>query len=482
MAPVLGTTVGAYRLQEIVARDALGTVHRAQDERTGRQALIRFLEPLAGDSEALRRFKIELPAIAALHHPGIVPVEGWGEADGVPYVVTPLVAAQRLSDLLAGGRRPDPWSALGVIRGAAAALDYAHRSGVVHGSLEPSRMLVAADGSAQLADVGLALVVNASAGVSDAGPSADVYALAAIARELLLSTGRPLPPAVDEVLRRGLEPDPDRRWQSGGELVAALEAALAGREAAAARPAPVALTRLRELLDRRWIAPGAAVLLLLVLVVTLAVHWLRPGPTLELTPGSARPGDSVTVTGQHLPPGQPGTVAIEGRPGLQTQFTADGGGTFIVSITIPQDQAGDPTIQACWGGSCPLSQVLHLLAAPSPPTTAAPTPIVVQPTPTPTSRRVSPSISVKPQAPRRGQTIKVSGRGFDPQAQYQVVLDQSDREWILQQSTSPDGDGAFTASVVVPGDARRGVAVVVACVEPAGPVPACARQPIVISG
>ncbi|HSR23376.1 MAG TPA: serine/threonine protein kinase, partial [Candidatus Eisenbacteria bacterium] len=150
MTPLLGAAVGPHRLEELVASDALGVVHRAHDQASGRPLLIRLLLPLANDPEAARRFRIELAAIARLDHPSIVPVEEWGEAEGVPYVVTADPGAHRLSEALAGGRRLDPRLALRVLRGLAAALDHAHRAGVVHGAVEPSRVLLGRDGSVQL--------------------------------------------------------------------------------------------------------------------------------------------------------------------------------------------------------------------------------------------------------------------------------------------------------------------------------------------
>src|SRR5947209_4493433 len=130
MTPALGATVGRYRLEELVTSDALGVVHRARDERSGRPMLLRFMLPLANDPAAARRFRIELPAIARLDHPNIQRVEEWGEHDGVPYVVTADPGARRLSDLLAVGRRLDPRLAMRVLRDLAAALDHAHRVGV----------------------------------------------------------------------------------------------------------------------------------------------------------------------------------------------------------------------------------------------------------------------------------------------------------------------------------------------------------------
>lgn len=471
MTSPLGAAVGPHRLEEIVTSDALGVVHRAHDPATGGPLLVRLLLPLANDPDAARRFRIELGAIARLDHPSILPVEEWGEADGVPYVVTADPGAQRLSDLLASGRRLDPRLALRVLRALAGALDHAHRAGVVHGAVDPSRVLLGRDGSVTLADFGLTLLAGAA-------PDRDVLALAAIARALL--AGPPSRPAVDAAL--------GRRWQTCGALVDALEAALVGRPAERPGVALPPWARLRSLPRRLplWIGLGGAAAALLLLLVVLAVHALRPAPTLSLSAAQARAGDTVTVTGANLPPGQPGTVQMQGRPAPLGQFRADDHGAFSVRFVVPPDLAGDRSVQACWGGSCPLRQSLVILAEPVPaPTPPAP---VVTPAPTPSAsaapRRFTPVIALSRQTVRRQETIQVGGRGFDPAQQYVIYFDQGGRRELVQTPASPDGDGSFSNPVRVPGDARRGLATVMACISPVngGPPGACAQQPVLVTG
>jgi hypothetical protein len=477
MAPVTGTATGAYRLHEVAFGDALGVVHRATNEQTGQPALVRLLLPLAHDEAAMRRFRIELPPIAAIDHPGIVPVEAWGEGDGTPYVATPLVAAQRMSALLARGQRPDRRTSMRLLRDIAAALDHAHRAGVLHGSVGADTVLIAPDGSPRLIDLGLALVTSTAG--HGGGTTADVRALAALARELLAGAPpvAPLLPTADAVLQRD--------WPSCGAMVEALQTAMSGRPmGATAVSVGIGATRPANRARLvRWVAAAAAVVLALTVLVSFGIHVLRPAPTLALSPASAHAGDTVTLTGANLPPGQPGTIVIAGLPVAAAAFAADSGGRFSVQVTIPQDLSGDRTIQACWGGSCPVRQVLHVIAAPSPPPPAAPARAAApaSPAPTPAARgdALSPSISLGRETVRRGRTVRVQGRGFDPNRQYQVALDEGGRHWVLQPPASPDGSGAFAATVQVPDDAQRGLATVTACVSPPGP---CATQPVVVVG
>lgn len=474
MTSLLGAAVGPHRLEEIVTSDALGVVHRAHDPATGRPLLIRLLLPLAHDPDAARRFRIELAAIARLDHPSILRVEEWGEADGVPYVVTADPGAQRLSDLLASGRRPGPRLALPALRALAGALDHAHRAGVVHGAVDPSRVLLGQDGSVRLADFGLTLLAGAA-------PDRDVLALAAIARVLL--AGPPSRPAVDAAL--------GRRWQTCAALVDALEAALPGRPAERPGAALPPRARLGPLPGRLpiWIGLAGGAVALLLLLVVLAAHALRPAPALSLSPAQARAGDTVVVTGTNLPAGQPGTVQMQGRAAPLGQFRADDHGAFSVRFVVPPDLAGGRSVQACWGGSCPLRQTLLVLVEPGTAPTATPLPApVATPAPTPAASaappRFTPTIALSRQAVRRQETIQVGGRGFDPAQQYVISFDQGGRRELLQAPTSPDGAGTFTNPVRIPGDARRGLAAVTACVSPVngGPPGPCAQQPVLVTG
>ena len=146
-------------------------------------------------------------------------------------------------------------------------------------------------------------------------------------------------------------------------------------------------------------------------------------------------------------------------------------------------EGGSQRVDACWGGSCPLSRVLVVQGQPTPTATATPPPAqtLTPPTASPAAGRVAPEINLD-QTLRRGQTVQVDGRGFDPAQQYVILLQQGDRRWVLQTPASPDGSGAFSSPIRIPGDARRGGAVVAACVSlvASGQTTSCAQQQVVI--
>lgn len=219
---------------------------------------------------------------------------------------------------------------------------------------------------------------------------------------------------------------------------------------------------------------GALALVLIAVLVTLAA---RPRPSLTLSAASARAGDTITVSGASLPPGQPGTIVLEGRPAPLGQFNADAKGTFKLEFVVPLDVSGRRRVDACWGGSCPLSQMLLVQGQPPPAATSTPLPVQA-----PTSSQFAPQIRLSRQAPHRGSDIRVDGQGFDPGQPFVVVLQQGDRRWVLHAAASPRGDGAFSVRVQIPDDAHRGSGTVAACIAVVGTgqTTSCAQQPVFI--
>jgi len=435
-----------YRLQERVATTALGGVHRALHVSTGRVVEIRMLERLAEDPAGRQAFAEAVPAIAALHHRGILAVEGWGDTDGVPWVVNPLPTAELLTDRLSSGRLPDRTGAVRLLQEIADAVDHAHRRGVVHGDLQPETVLVTADGSALVADFGLTALVGATPlpggtalrhgsprhvaperfPAGTLGPAADVYALAVIAWQVL--TGRlphagNLPAPAAAVLERGLDRDPAARWPTCGGLVRALEAALGdaphAEPAAVPGPEPAPAGRLAGIPARTWLAAVCGLLLLGVLGVVIATGE-RPG-------GSTATADRVRLSGT---PGGPASLAPPPPPSEDPGPTAS------------------PT------------------APPAPTPTLAPVPAAtVRPTPTPTPTAPSRSLTVSDSRPHPGeQNVMVTGHGFDPAQQYQIYFVQGVIGVPLYGPASPGSHGDFSSPVRIPVFAQPGPAQVMACV------------------
>jgi tetratricopeptide (TPR) repeat protein len=156
MNPVPGLRIGPYRLVEAIGEGGMGVVWKARDTALDRDVAIKFLPPaFARDPERLARFEREAKAVAALSHPGILAIYGFGEHEGSAYAVTELLEGQTLRGALAEGALA-PGRAVEIARQVARALAAAHERGIIHRDLKPENVFVMRDGHAKVLDFGLA--------------------------------------------------------------------------------------------------------------------------------------------------------------------------------------------------------------------------------------------------------------------------------------------------------------------------------------
>jgi eukaryotic-like serine/threonine-protein kinase len=263
-----------YRLTSRIAIGGMGEVWRAEDLVLNRIVAVKVLKSeLTSDPTFLARFRAEARTTAALSHPGIANVFDYGEAvlggpDGLPtaYLVMEYVDGEPLSAILAREVRLVPPRALDIVRQAAAALEVAHRTGMVHRDVKPGNLLVAADGTVKVTDFGIARVAD-SVPLTQNGmvvgtaqyfspeqaegkavtTASDVYSLGVVTYECLAGrlpfvadsavavammqirdTPPPLPadvpPAVRELVARAMAKDLRLRYGTGGEYAAAIKA------------------------------------------------------------------------------------------------------------------------------------------------------------------------------------------------------------------------------------------------------------------
>ena len=158
---------GRYQLGEVIGHGGMAEVHRGRDVRLGRDVAIKLLRAdLARDPSFQGRFRREAQAAAALNHPAIVAVYDTGEdhRDGVvtPYIVMEYVEGRTLRDVLAAEGRLLPQRALEITAQICAALEQAHRAGIVHRDIKPANVMLTTAGEVKVMDFGIARAVTGS--------------------------------------------------------------------------------------------------------------------------------------------------------------------------------------------------------------------------------------------------------------------------------------------------------------------------------
>ncbi len=157
--------VGRYELRERIGEGAMAEVWRAYDPGIDRVLAIKVLKPeFRRDTDYAHRFLREAKAAGALAHPSIVTIYDVGEADGYPYIAMELLDGESLDLVLARDGKFADERVLTIGAQLAAALSYAHLSGVVHRDIKPSNIMLGRDGqSIKILDFGIARVAEAHA-------------------------------------------------------------------------------------------------------------------------------------------------------------------------------------------------------------------------------------------------------------------------------------------------------------------------------
>ncbi len=274
---------GRYRIVELLGKGGMGEVYRADDMTLAQPVALKFLPEKTIDQDILERFRNEVRIARRVSHPNVCRVYDIGEADGRHFLSMEYVDGENLASLLRRiGRLPQD-KALEVARRVCAGLAAAHAKGVLHRDLKPANVMLDGAGNVLITDFGLAAVVGqiAAGDVRSGTPAymapeqldnrevtirSDIYSLglllyeiftgkrayggrtlAEIVRERNESTPsspseivRDLDPAVERVILRCVERDPQQRPASVLAVAAALPGGdpLAAALAAGETPSP----------------------------------------------------------------------------------------------------------------------------------------------------------------------------------------------------------------------------------------------------
>jgi hypothetical protein len=190
-----GTVIHGFRIERLLGRGSLGTVYEATQLSLGRTVALRLLEQaLFSDPGFSARLRQQQRLSASVHHPNIVPTYEAGDfADG-RFVAARYVRGRTLADLLEDGSL-SPSRSKALLGPIASALDTAHEAGLVHGRVTPQNLLVDAEGTAYLADLGLG---------RPGSVAADREALAALVSQAERAGGRRRPRSFARLAATGL--------------------------------------------------------------------------------------------------------------------------------------------------------------------------------------------------------------------------------------------------------------------------------------
>lgn len=326
---MLGRTVGHYLVLERIGAGGMGEVYRARDSRLERDVALKVLPPAAvGDEEARRRLRREALALSRLNHPNVAAVYDFDTQDGVDFIAMELLAGETLATRLERGPLTEAESVRFALH-IADALEAAHSAGVIHRDLKPGNLFLTARGDLKVLDFGLAKEIRAGPTSELSGTAsmltqprqilgtlaymppeqirgealdarADLYSLGAVVYEMV--TGQapfkensaialagmilkqaPSPPRrhrprisaeLESVILRCLEKQPAKRFESAGELRAALRTC----------SAPGVWPALRRLRPALTATLAVAVVLAGVVVLAFDVGGMRSG----LLPGGTK--------------------------------------------------------------------------------------------------------------------------------------------------------------------------------------------------
>jgi len=161
---------GRYEIKAQLGQGGMGVVYRALDLELGETVAIKVLrsEYLAGNSEALERFKSEIRLARRISHRNVVRTHDLGEIGGLYYITMEYAEGKILADLIRQRGALPPAIVLSVGKQLLRALEVAHEEGIIHRDIKPDNVLVQPDGVVKVMDFGIARRMEGSDGLTRA--------------------------------------------------------------------------------------------------------------------------------------------------------------------------------------------------------------------------------------------------------------------------------------------------------------------------
>jgi WD40 repeat protein/serine/threonine protein kinase len=273
--PRIGTSIGQYRIQRVIAAGGMGTVYEAVQEQPQRTVALKIIRPGMSSRSALRRFKNEAETLGRLRHPGIAQVYEAGThggEQGIPYFAMEHIPGGKAITQYAEEYGLSTRKRLGLFAKVCDAVHHGHQRGIIHRDLKPGNILADEHGQPRVIDFGVARATDVDVTIAtlqtDVGEligtlrymspeqcegdaieldtRSDVYSLGVVLFELLTgelpydftstppfeapriireqeprrlsAVNRVLPGDVETIVLKALEKDRERRYQSASDL------------------------------------------------------------------------------------------------------------------------------------------------------------------------------------------------------------------------------------------------------------------------
>ncbi|MGH2705762.1 MAG: Stk1 family PASTA domain-containing Ser/Thr kinase [Actinomycetota bacterium] len=295
---------GRYEVTGRVASGGMAEVFVARDRLLGRSVAVKVLHPeFARDRSFIERFRREAQAAASLNDPRVVSIYDWGSDDGTYYIVMEYVQGRSLRDIIEAEGPLPPEQAADIAADVCAALDFAHRHGIVHRDVKPANIMITPSGQTKVTDFGIArqsldpgqtvtqtgTVIGTASYLSPeqaqgmpVDARSDVYSVGVVLYEMLTREvpfkadtpvavaykhvkEDPVPPSrlnpqvtpeLDAIALRAMAKNPDNRYLSAEEMRLDLERALVGDPVEATPLLPPDQTAMFQPADRTTVLPA----------------------------------------------------------------------------------------------------------------------------------------------------------------------------------------------------------------------------------